>query len=103
MNCGGTGGCSGAVVQLGLGYVGFYGLVEESKMPYKGKESGTCGFDGAKMKADVIVDGYERLPVNDYDAVMTALINKGPLAISVSANEHWFDYAEGVFDGCPYN
>ena len=34
MNCGGTGGCDGAVVQLGLDYAGFYGVVAETKMPY---------------------------------------------------------------------
>ena len=55
------------------------------------------------MKSDVTVDGYERLPKNDYDAVMFALVNKGPLAISVAANEHWHDYVEGVFDNCPYD
>jgi hypothetical protein len=62
---------------LGLEYVGFYGLVSETKMPYTSKETGSCGFDGSKMKADVRVDGYERLPKNDYDAVMFNLVNKG--------------------------
>ena len=59
-----------------------YGIVTESKIPYLGKAN-TCSFDGEKIKADVTVDGYERLPKNDYDAVMFALINKGPLAILV--------------------
>ena len=102
MNCGGTGGCSGAVEELGFEYAGFYGVVEESKMPYQGKAN-ECTFDGEKMKSDVTVDGYERLPKNDYDAVMFALVNKGPLAISVFANDHWMDYSEGVYDGCPYD
>jgi len=55
------------------------------------------------MKSDVKVDGYERIPKNNYDAVMFALVNKGPLAISVQANDGWKDYKEGVFDGCPYD
>ena len=55
------------------------------------------------MKSDVTADGYEKIPKNDYDAVMFALVNKGPLAISVAANEHWHDYVEGVFDNCPYD
>ena len=48
MNCGGTGGCDGAVVQLGLDYAGFYGVVAETKMPYMEKAQ-TCGFDGSKI------------------------------------------------------
>jgi hypothetical protein len=34
---------------------------------------------------------------------MVIKLIKGPLAISVSANDGWMDYAEGVFDDCPYD
>lgn len=56
-----------------------------------------------KTKANIRIDGYERLPENDYDSVMYHLHTKGPLAISVYANQGWLDYDEGVFDGCRYN
>ena len=62
-----------------------------------------CSFDGSNMKSDVKVDGYERLPKNNYDAVMFALVNKGPLALTVFANNHWMDYKEGVYDGFLYD
>lgn len=51
---------------------------------------------------DIKVDGYERLPKNDYWAVKYHLVKYGPLAISVAANQGWMDYEEGVFDGCNY-
>jgi hypothetical protein len=33
------------------------------------------------MKSDVTADGYEKIPKNDYDAVMFALVNKGYIFI----------------------
>ena len=38
------------------------------------------------MKSDVKVDGYERIPKNNYDAVMFALVNKGNLNYKYDLN-----------------
>jgi len=42
--------------------------------------------------------GWERLPENDYSAMLHAL-QDGPVGISVAASD-WFDYSHGVFDKC---
>lgn len=78
-----------------------FGLVGETKFPYKAVEE-ECTYDGEKNKADVKVDGYEKLPENDYNSVIWYLVNKGPLTVSVFANEGWLDYEEGVFNVCSY-
>lgn len=45
---------------------------------------------------------YVVLPSNQYDPVLKALANIGPLAVNVQANV-WKDYESGVFDGCDYS
>merc|ERR1711907_550832 len=40
-----------------------------------------------------------KLPVNDADALETALATKGPISITVSA-EPWMLYGGGTFTGC---
>lgn len=44
------------------------------------------------------VTGHVAVTSNDYDAVMAALANVGPLTITVDAGG-WHDYEEGVFSG----
>ena len=44
------------------------------------------------------ISGYIALPKNDYNALMTAIANVGPIAISVAATE-WFYYDSGVYNG----
>ena len=41
------------------------------------------------------ISGYEDLPMNDYTALLEALVNEGPIAISVDAS--WGAYEDGVF------
>ena len=44
--------------------------------------------------------GYERLPANNYSALMNAVATVGPVAISAAA-EPWMSYEEGIFsDDC---
>jgi len=43
--------------------------------------------------------GWERLPENEYEPLMHALVELGPVAVSVAADE-WSDYSEGVFNSC---
>ena len=64
--------------------------------------SGECKYDAATQKAAVYVRGYETLPHNDYEAVITHLGNVGPLSIVVDASS-WGGDEGGVFDGCPYD
>jgi len=102
-HCGGSGGCEGGTVELAYQMViQLGGISTEWTYPYisyKGTDF-TCQFNGsnpspfATMKSFVTLD-----PINQYDNVITALANVGPLVINVDAST-WHSYDSGVFDGC---
>jgi len=94
-HCGGTGGCEGATAELGFAYVKGMGMASEAAYPYTAMD-GTC--DESIPKSGQ-VSGWVVLPSNNYSAVVTAVAQLAPLAITVAANT-WFDYSSGVFTGC---
>jgi len=79
--CGGSGGCNGATQDIGFNYTEA-GLTSESDYPYRGT-TGTC--QTSKIKPVAKNTGYVKLPSNNYTALMTAVANVGPIAISVAA------------------
>jgi len=91
-HCGGTGGCEGATMELGFNLTKQRGLALESDLPYKAHDE-SC----APYKAAAVVGGYVKLPVNDADALETAIATKGPVSITVAAT--WMLYGGGIFDG----
>jgi len=120
--CGGNGGCDGATVELALDWAMHNGLAQESEQPYMevtgqcqrgqsklletqmtpatsitapGAHSLTSGMEGAKFG----MTGWERLPENGYEALMRAVVERGPVAVSASASK-WFVYQGGIFDHC---
>jgi len=98
-NCGGSGGCEGATVELAYemvkeqggipmavewGYVSGFGSTPE------------CNTDVFK-KASVGITGYETLPSNKLHPLMQALYESGgAIAVSVDAT-HWSMYMGGIF------
>lgn len=92
--CGGTGGCEGATQWLGFAYAEA-GVTTEDSYPYDGT-TGTC--DKSKVKPVGNVSGVVRLPANNYSALMNAVVDIGPIAISAAA-EPWQMYESGVYDG----
>jgi len=92
--CGGTGGCSGATQWLGFEYAEKAGVTLEEDYRYTASDS-KC--DTSKIKKVATVDGHVRLPTNDYDALMNAIANVGPIAISVAADFMLYDH--GVYNG----
>lgn len=105
MHCGGTGGCYGSLIEIGLTYAHMMGVVRESDYPYTSGETGEtgeCMYDAESQTAAVYVRGYETLPHNDLDAVMNHIATIGPLGISVDASV-WHSYEGGVFNGCSYD
>eukprot|EP00929_Paragymnodinium_shiwhaense_P044515 TRINITY_DN22828_c0_g1_i1.p1 TRINITY_DN22828_c0_g1~~TRINITY_DN22828_c0_g1_i1.p1 ORF type:complete len:362 (+),score=85.66 TRINITY_DN22828_c0_g1_i1:84-1169(+) len=92
--CGGTGGCEGATEELAFNTSKDLGLPLESDLPYEGQD-GKC----STYKAAAKNQGYVKLPTNDAGALETALATKGPIAITVAANQ-WMLYGGGVFSGC---
>ncbi|EGD80812.1 hypothetical protein PTSG_11722 [Salpingoeca rosetta] len=98
--CGGFGGCQGGTAELAYAQmVKNGGLQTEWTYPYiswKG-DNYKCSFD--KSKSAVNVTGYVKLPANQYEPLMEAVANKGPISISVEAI-HWKNYESGIFNGC---
>eukprot|EP00931_Biecheleriopsis_adriatica_P116913 TRINITY_DN92496_c0_g1_i1.p1 TRINITY_DN92496_c0_g1~~TRINITY_DN92496_c0_g1_i1.p1 ORF type:complete len:422 (-),score=82.61 TRINITY_DN92496_c0_g1_i1:60-1223(-) len=119
-NCGGSGGCEGATVELAMAYTLSKGLGTEKDVPYTGKDE-ECKTDGSLLQlanvdgVDTSVGlhkdensiaaknfgmiGWERLPENKYKPLMRALVAHGPVGVSVSADS-WDLYISGVFNSC---
>jgi len=93
-HCGGTGGCEGATMELAFNLTKDTGIALEADMPYRGTDE-TC----KTYKAAVKCTGYVKNPVNDADALETAVATKGPQAITVAAGS-WQMYGGGLFHGC---
>jgi len=105
LKCGGTGGCYGSVEPIAFTYASLIGLVTESDYPYVSGHGGNddhCDYDSSNTDVAIKAMGYETLPYNDAEALMTHLATKGPVATSVAASD-WSFYFGGVFDGCDYN
>jgi cathepsin L len=103
--CGGSGGCSGATIELALDYVVKKGLPDSTKVPYQGRDS-ACDVSMHESKGASLVENggstgvisYGKLPENKAKPLMLALMD-GPVGISVAANS-WTMYGNGIFNGC---
>merc|ERR1719321_1502220 len=99
-HCGGTGGCDGATGELAYAFVRDHGIPMESSLPYTA-ETGKCyNSEGPWPSSQCVrISGWHQLPSNKYAPLMRALASEGPVVVSVDGN-NWFDYTNGVFDGC---
>jgi len=94
-HCGGTGGCQGSTQPLAFNYTKTAGITLDSNYPYKGT-TGTC--DESKITPVAQNDGFVQLEMNNYTALVTAVANVGPVAISVAAGGMgWQVYGGGVY------
>merc|ERR1712059_121795 len=100
-HCGGTGGCSGSICQLGYNYIQLFGHVTEADYPYHAT-TGTCKYDLSKHQPVVGITGYNSIIPNDQDAVLQHVAEVGPLAVAVAAS-HFSFYNGGIFTGCSYS
>merc|ERR1719408_781416 len=105
-HCGGEGGCKGATAELAMDWVLKNGLADASEVPYTGR-GGQCtrGSPTADMKAAFLdssapsknggeefgMMSWSTLPKNEYQPLLTALAQTGPVAVSVAADT-WFSY-----------
>lgn len=102
--CGGTGGCGGATMELAMDWVFRHGCPEETTVPYQGWV-GTCQTNantasGATPQGEAFgMHGWYNLPENKQEPLMRAVVEKGPVGVSVAAGT-WNLYARGVFDWC---
>lgn len=92
--CGGTGGCKGATVEVAYNYTKQYGLPLESQVPYAGSDQ-VCN---PSIQPAATLDGYTDLPKNDADELLKAVANLGPVSVSVAASA-WSFYSGGIYDG----
>jgi len=110
-HCGGDGGCKGATAELAMDWVLKNGCAETSEIPYTGHDS-SCTMGNPSLDMAAMLDttassagssfgmtGWETLPKNEYEPLARALAEKGPVAVSVAADE-WFSYDSGIFNGC---
>jgi cathepsin L len=98
--CGGTGGCEGATAELAFDYVSKeVGIFTEKDYPYKSGWGSDypCKLPTAKPVASI--GGFQPLPANDYLALLNAVAQLGPIAISVDAT-NLARYSSGIYKGC---
>jgi len=118
--CGGTGGCQGATVELAMTYVERMGLETDESNPYTASDM-TCrqpvpSNAGSFLQSvsnrlrhsvkrgqvqprnSIGLTRWQKLPENKALPLMVA-VNEGPVAISVAAAD-WALYMNGIFDGC---
>lgn len=97
-HCGGSGGCDGSTQPLAFEYTQAAGFTTEADYPYAGT-TGTC--DTSKITPVGYNAGTLDLPTNDYNALMDAVANQGPVAISIAAGGWKFQmYGGGVLSNC---
>lgn len=93
-HCGGTGGCQGSTQELAFDFVARTGITTESSYPYTGSTTfPKC--QNSKIQPVANITGYVTLPTNNYTALMNAVANIGPIAISADAGM-WQFYHSGV-------
>jgi len=93
-NCGGSGGCNGAIAELGFNWIKDNGIATEAAWPYTAT-TGTC----TPHPMTASVKGCNKLGVNNYTDLLVAVATIGPIAVSVDASR-WSPYTGGIFSGC---
>lgn len=111
--CGGSGGCKGATAQLAFAWVKAQaeksgGLQTLEDDPYTGT-SESCDYDpfpktdsflqARKDKPLVGIKGWAQLPANKADPVLRALVQAGPMVVSI-VGSGLSGYAEGIISEC---
>mmetsp|Transcript_69187 Transcript_69187/g.165898 ORF Transcript_69187/g.165898 Transcript_69187/m.165898 type:complete len:408 (+) Transcript_69187:101-1324(+) len=105
--CGGSGGCKGATVELAMAYAQKNGLRTNEEKPYHARDSrchrhadltSTAGHGSSDSGSSFGLAGWHTLPSNKALPLMLSLM-EGPTAVSVAASD-WMPYASGIFDGC---
>lgn len=99
--CGGSGGCSGATIQLAFNYtIAANGIDGAADYPYVSGDSGKeTACDAPNKSAWGGISGYVNLPKNDAASLAAAVNFQGPIGVSVDADA-WSQYHQGIFDGC---
>jgi len=104
-SCGGVGKCEGSTAELAYEYMsssaGFYQEYQYGYTSYYGVDT-DCLVPSTKTNPVAKINGYVKLPDNNYTALMNAVATVGPVAINVDAST-FHAYKSGVFNGCNQN
>mmetsp|Transcript_60200 Transcript_60200/g.152648 ORF Transcript_60200/g.152648 Transcript_60200/m.152648 type:complete len:448 (-) Transcript_60200:72-1415(-) len=125
-HCGGDGGCTGATAELAMDYVARKGCVTSDDWVYTSKEvAKKCPAAEAKSTRNTQLKprtgsflssspvtnveaaglsfglkGYTKLPENQLAPVLSAIVESGPVAVSISSGRGWNLYSSGIYNGC---
>jgi len=119
-HCGGSGGCTGATVELAMDYVLRHGSLTEEQMPYTGMDE-RCPVDRhAEVHAQMLAEskggereniyrnkgedygmvGWMRLPENRILPMKQALVTHGPLGVALMVSDLFQLYINGILPAC---
>lgn len=112
-HCGGSGGCDGSTAEVAMQYVMHQGLSDTPGCPapellqwqLNGEDwdsillPGVHAVPEASPARQLGLVGWERLPENRAEPLMRAVVDWGPVAVSVAASP-WSGYRKGVFNSC---
>ncbi|KAJ1617722.1 hypothetical protein T492DRAFT_1097739 [Pavlovales sp. CCMP2436] len=90
-------GCVGGNVAASIGYLKRYGAMREDDYPYRNAASESCRYVPSLVA--VRVAELMRIPPSSEQQLQHALLQFGPLAVSVDAAE-WQHYTGGVIEHC---
>lgn len=91
-------GCNGGLMDYAFEFIKQRGgITTEANYPYEA-DDGTCDVSKENSPA-VSIDGYEKVPENDENALLMAVANQ-PVSVAIDAGGSDFQfYSEGVFTG----
>lgn len=98
--CGGHGGCDGANAELAFGFLQDVGVPLEQELRFRPSRVGKCPMSQIMGGERVRIAGYSRLPSNQAQHLMRAIVHVGPAVVVVAA-QTWYQYKSGIFDDCP--
>jgi len=102
LQCGGTGKCEGATIELAYNFVADQtktkkgGMFSLSDMKYQGRDE-KCDGLAAGISPVAGIEGWVKLPSNNYTALMNAVAKVGPVGLALAAGT-WGSYEKGVFE-----
>lgn len=98
--CGGHGGCDGANSELAFDFMKDVGVPYEKDLAFRPSRVGKCPMKQIMKGERVRIAGWMKLPSNQAQPLMRALVHVGPAVVVVAA-QTWYQYKSGIFDDCP--
>jgi C1A family cysteine protease len=96
----GNGGCEGGWYIAALGFYEKHNAVYEAAYPYKAEQSNCQSITSGESPVRVTgVDEYDSSQPYWNTSTPAKMLARGPVAVAVDANDSWYAYSGGMFDG----